>query len=311
MDVQNIYFNTFSKSLSSFLKGFAILLILICHIGNQFTRFTTPLGGIGVAIFLFLSGYGLTCSLYNSGNKYFWRKRIVAVFVPYLLLQLLTFNLHPYTGFYDFILDLTLIHPLMPMGWFLNYLLIWYIIFWLTSFISKKNLRTIILGVFTIALCCITYHFHKFIRFEQSFSFFLGYITATYNMDLFFKGKKWIMAFIIGIVLIGIKQIQSIHSFLGIDLAIKLFFLWAILAFVKNISNISSFVQKFLIYIGGISFEIYLIQAYMCNLFILPYSKVILGIVVFVSSIVLAVIFHYIIKFIKPAISRVLFIKRG
>lgn len=303
--IQNICSNTFSKSLSSFLKGFAILLILICHIGNHFTRFTTPLGGIGVAIFLFLSGYGLTCSLYNSGNKKFWRKRIIAVFLPYILIQLVTFALHPYKNFSMLILDWTLIEPLMPMSWFLNYLLIWYIAFWITSFASNKNTRTIILGFFTIALCCITYYFHQFIRFEQSFSFFLGYIIATYDMKSFLIGRIGIISFVIGIILLGIKQISVIHSYLVVDLPIKIFFLWTILACAREYSAyLPSILQKKIMYIGAISFEIYLIQSYMCDLFKLSYSKILLGMVVFIGCLFIAIVFNWVIKYIRPKVSR-------
>lgn len=55
-------------------KGVAILLVIICHVGNDFTRLFTPLGGIGGAILLILSGYGLTCSYARNGLKDYWKK---------------------------------------------------------------------------------------------------------------------------------------------------------------------------------------------------------------------------------------------
>lgn len=307
---KSLFCGIFNKDLSCLLKGLAILLVLICHIGNQFTRFTTPLGGIGVAIFLYLSGYGLTCSFYNSGIKYFWRKRILAVFLPYVCLQLLTFSLHPYTNFTTIILDFALIHPLMPMGWFLNYLLIWYASFWLVMIGQwGKNTRTIILGIFTICLGAITCYYHQSIRFEQSFSFFLGYLIATYDLEELFTIKKGIGALSMGMVLLIIKQFSVISSafiFHGLlDLGIKFFMLLAVLSFAKRCGiYIPVSLQKGLSYMGLIAFEIYLVQSYMCNLFNYDYPKVLLGIVVFCGSIIFAVLFHYMVRLLRKPLDR-------
>lgn len=59
------------KSLTTQLKGIAITLITIGHCFGDFTRAITPFGGIGVALFLILSGYGLNESRLRqvSGNQ--------------------------------------------------------------------------------------------------------------------------------------------------------------------------------------------------------------------------------------------------
>ena len=56
------------------LRGIAILIIMLAHCFGGFTRALTPLGGIGVSIFLILSGYGLTKSaqLKESGGGVFY-----------------------------------------------------------------------------------------------------------------------------------------------------------------------------------------------------------------------------------------------
>lgn len=55
--------NPFSKESFIYVKGIAILLVIISHIGNFSGKtWFTPLGGIGVAIFLFCSGYGVMSS---------------------------------------------------------------------------------------------------------------------------------------------------------------------------------------------------------------------------------------------------------
>lgn len=54
-------------------KGLAILLVILCHAAGTFGQgkfvLFTPLGGIGVAIFLLLSGYGLNESWNNLAKN--------------------------------------------------------------------------------------------------------------------------------------------------------------------------------------------------------------------------------------------------
>lgn len=58
-----------SKSHFEVLKGIAILAVLISHAGNFSGKtWFTPLGGIGVALFLFCSGYGTYCTLSSGGR---------------------------------------------------------------------------------------------------------------------------------------------------------------------------------------------------------------------------------------------------
>lgn len=64
------------------LKGIAIVIIILSHTMGCFTRVFTPLGGIGVAMFLILSGYGLNESFKRNGIGSFWKKRFLRVWIP-------------------------------------------------------------------------------------------------------------------------------------------------------------------------------------------------------------------------------------
>ena len=59
-----------SRRFSTSLRGIAILCILINHCLGCFTRYVNPLGGIGVTLFLILSGYGLNMSFLRTGGGY-------------------------------------------------------------------------------------------------------------------------------------------------------------------------------------------------------------------------------------------------
>ena len=94
--------NFLSKEHFLYLKGLAIAAILIGHIGNFSGRtWFTPLGGIGVAIFLFCSGYGLTKSYEKNGLKQYWRKKLIGVYGPFLLVELL-FSLENEKSVFDY-----------------------------------------------------------------------------------------------------------------------------------------------------------------------------------------------------------------
>ena len=87
----------FSPLVSQELKGLAILLIIFGHIGYFLVadhRFLFPLSiaaGVGVNIFLFLSGYGLCTSALRRPLTIweFYKKRLAKLFIPMWLVLLL------------------------------------------------------------------------------------------------------------------------------------------------------------------------------------------------------------------------------
>jgi peptidoglycan/LPS O-acetylase OafA/YrhL len=90
----------FPTSLTTELKGLSIVMIVLSHIGYFLvsdTRFLWPLSimaGVGVNLFLFLSGFGLTASQLqkNLSIKQFYKKRLLKLFTPFWL-SLITFLL--------------------------------------------------------------------------------------------------------------------------------------------------------------------------------------------------------------------------
>ena len=65
---------------TTIMRGVAILMVVIHHLSLWFgTNVLTSWGGGGVAIFMILSGYGLTMSYQKSGVKRFWWKRFTGI----------------------------------------------------------------------------------------------------------------------------------------------------------------------------------------------------------------------------------------
>lgn len=82
------------KEQTTMLKGIAILMVVVGHIGG-FSGLLPfiPLGASGVYIFLFLSGYGLVRSVSEKGLQRYWIKRIKNVYLPYLVILIFVFAL--------------------------------------------------------------------------------------------------------------------------------------------------------------------------------------------------------------------------
>lgn len=87
-----------------FARGFSILTIILFHYFRlaplpYFIGKAVLLGGTGVHVFLFLSGYGLALSRYKDWSAFF-RRRFVNVLVPYYAAILLIFVLNVWLHIY-------------------------------------------------------------------------------------------------------------------------------------------------------------------------------------------------------------------
>lgn len=91
----------FPMSVSQELKGFAILTIVLAHVAyalvsdNRFLYPLSTMAGVGVNLFLLLSGYGLIVSAIKKPLSIwqFYKHRLVKLYVPFLICLLLFFAL--------------------------------------------------------------------------------------------------------------------------------------------------------------------------------------------------------------------------
>lgn len=260
-----------SKEYTQAIKGVAIFLVVICHIGNNYTRLFTPLGGIGVSLFLILSAYGLEMSYKKNKLKNFWYKRLKTVFVPYIVLELimqLTFNS---INFATFIMDITLLKPLFPLGWYLNYLMLMYISFWIIKKAFNKD-TSLIFVLLSVVFGAVFFFTNNGIRFEQSLAFPIGLLLANVKegrLEKFFDVRFGLCLIIVAIFFLAIKQIPIIRidyksMIFVLDLFVKTFFSCGILMIFYSFYKANKVVKVFNIYkmLGKYSYELYLVHGY-------------------------------------------------
>ena len=210
---------------SQYLKGIATIFIIISHLIGYIgeTVLASPLGGIGVAMFLFLSGYGLQESYKKNTLNNFWRKKILRIFIPYTIFITLKSIIYYKTfSFKEYIMDIFFIDS---SYWYISYLIKCYVLFYISCLLNKYKLIILALGSFLSLL------FLPEIEAEQSFSFILGVVTSL-NIDrirsIEFNRviRIGIFAILIGIISLAFKQITFVREdyklFLLSQLLIKL-----------------------------------------------------------------------------------------
>lgn len=114
------------ESLRMELMGFAIILIMLFHLG------VLPFGECGVDIFLFLSGFSIYHSLSRNDNiVQFYRKRLLRILPAYLIIAIPFFFLKTYT-IEEFLLKITNLCVVFQgeMGgwWFITMILLCYLL---------------------------------------------------------------------------------------------------------------------------------------------------------------------------------------
>lgn len=77
-------FQWMDRNYTTAIKGFSILTVVWAHSGAMLLVGEIQfIAGIGVALFLMCSGYGLEITYEKNGLKGFWKKRLVGVRIPF------------------------------------------------------------------------------------------------------------------------------------------------------------------------------------------------------------------------------------
>lgn len=77
--------NILSRQNTLWMQGVSALLIMLMHFIMQledYPRFFNIFGSVAVAVFLFISGFGINESHKINGINNFWKKRFLRVIIP-------------------------------------------------------------------------------------------------------------------------------------------------------------------------------------------------------------------------------------
>lgn len=242
---------------SNSYRAVAALIIMLQHVAGGFgVRYFTPLGGIGVAVFLISSGYGLNESYKRYGvcGGGYWQPKIIRVLIPYLIVisACLAYAIVSKNEF-EF-----------PYYWYLDFMFLWYLVFYAVIKIpGAYEKKYWILGVTSLAVFLLG----NGIRAEQAVSFLVGVLIS----DHYVEAKKRIVDYryilvlsMIGILLLGLKQFPLLRSiedsliWYGLQLMMKMALAIAILGLTQRLQVLMN--NKMILMVGGISYEFYLIH---------------------------------------------------
>ncbi len=289
----------FTKDYELPLRGFFTLVIVYHHLSQYLTEPGPflPLQEAGllcVAIFFFYSGYGVMKNAL-AGKSYFHHyfvRRYSKIFVPFYLCNMIYLAVYFFTG-ERFGLGLSLkyllgIRLINPQSWYIIVIALFYLVFFLCfHLIRKPSVSLLVLAAFQIAFptyCMVRGPgialFQGDWWFNSSSLFLVGVILARYEdrimaisrkSYLFWLGLSALLFLFLFPASIRVKdQIEALlineQIFVKEMLDNWISFIWQTLAvisftaFVFLLTLKIRFSNRFLIFLGNHSFELYLIH---------------------------------------------------
>ena len=269
------------------LKGFLALCIVFHHLskwvttGTEFSNFSY-MGTYIVSVFFFLSGYGLYVQNERKENYLdnFLVKRLSRILTPFIVISSIYLIYRSINGqelTVSFFMNLfkkgsTVIYN----GWFVDIIILMYVFFYI-SFKTFRNrtvailVNTLLIGGYIILAIKLGYGFWWY---NSSFPFALGLIWAKYNKKI---DKMLNDYYFVGIILATCLLFMSHqYSFILKKLHLVDEFSYGVSANLDNIiftlffilvARKIDFSNKYLLFLGRISFELYMVHGLVISIF--------------------------------------------
>lgn len=253
------------------MRGFWCLMIMLVHVpGLHQNPVQDALGSfayIGVTFFFMTSSYGLMLAVKkhpNTALEGFWKRRLLKLLLPILVVNLVTFALDAMFGHCSF-------WTLLRVAGFVKQLLVFYLIFWAVFRIPSpwltREKRERILCASVALFSFIIYLMDGFGVLEwptEAFGFLYGILLARHAERFAEKAStKWLLkctfccvaALLLGMFYLEIKQVPFFGDYITKILLGACLLTFALLVTVGY--PIGNKIGRFL---GGISYEIYLMH---------------------------------------------------
>lgn len=305
------------------MRGFWCFIVILVHIPRTFQNpiqdMIGSFGFIGVTFFFMTSGYGLTLSVMNKPEliKFFWRRHLPKLLVTNWIVNLVSISFNKFL--YGAELSLK---SIFAIDVWIQWLFGCYFLFWLTQTIFAKNRKKgLIIGAAAIALLSFGFYLLRKTGIITStvwdvecLGFVWGIILAYYYGKIVgMINRNWIRniaaSFVVSLVL-GTAYLKfKAVPFAG-DYILKVLLGLAITAFILIINVKVNIGNRISLFLGDISYEIYLVQWETFLLVTVLLGEVSSGVFILTSlaiAVILAAICHYITKPVLSGIDKILF----
>lgn len=313
--------NYLSLENSKCYRGIFAMAVLFHHIAQEtengiFLHFFTRVGYLAVAIFFFLSGYGLQKSYISKSNTYknnFLLKRLPSIIIPYIIITLFYWLIYYCNGqvysIVDFFKSIINGYPLTLYSWYIIYIIVFYFVFWVLMMICKKHFCLMIIGGITwnvlYIFFCRRMDYGEW-WYNSSHLLIIGMFWATYEQKIL-KIIKKIYLLLMPLVwlsfIIAFQYKNKIARLMRIPKEFVAMFVAAL--FVMGVIMIILKLQignRLLCLLGAISLEIYISQGLFVEIFRSKYlfieNEILWCISVIVCTITFSFFIHNFFKFI-------------
>lgn len=203
----------FEKNDTAAIRGVSALFVMIAHYSIWFNQNSEipinrivmipleQLGGIGVLLFFFVSGYGINESYGNKPNmKGYLIKRFYGVYFPYVLMKLITNTMllvfNGFSSVYDSVLSYLII--LLLPDWFILVIILQYLSYYVSRrFFGRHDLVFAILA--DVCMTTVFILLNKPIGwFNALWLFTFGILVSKYQEWLLIQIQKFYYRYLIG-----------------------------------------------------------------------------------------------------------------
>lgn len=257
-------------STSNFLRGVLSIIIVLHHL--QFVvdipvlSVFKPLGAPAVSIFFFISGYGLMSSVLKNPIVYFqgfWKKRLFKILIPFLLASILFHLLNEKTISLSAAISALVFkgETQLPYSWFVYSIILFYIFFYISFkvFDVDHGVKVALVFVLVLLYMVLTKEILNFERawWVSAIAFPVGILVKLKEVSIseILNTKRRVLLTIGGLICL----ILFFYSFQKEWLYVPVYMLFPLVSIsVLNLVTLSY--SKLSLFLGGISYEIYLIH---------------------------------------------------
>jgi len=250
------------------IKGLAIIFVILGHL-----HIVENAGAWGVAMFLVVSGFGLTQSYNKNGLNCYFTKKINKILLPYSLVTVVWLLInyfildknYGYLKILLLVLGLDLKSSIDSTMWYISFILLWYMVFYIAFKLMKNKITrlTFILIYSILFYMFVSKAFSPYVASEHYvFEFPIGVVLGMYCTSinkLINKCSNLFLAVVdIGCLIIFVKFMgQYSNIFLNV-ICMNLIVIVCIITFILFDKYRKK--SKVLTLIGSLSYEIYLFE---------------------------------------------------